>query len=135
MRSTAHSTGFMKKSSDLRDGFRFSPDGKWIAYWQLDTTGVPEFPLVNNTDSLYPRITNVKYPKVGEKNAACRVGVVYSIGSGETRWINVPGDPRDNYIAYLEWAGNSHELVSSAVQSAPGYGSRDACEPRYGASD
>jgi dipeptidyl-peptidase 4 len=94
----------------LRDGFRFSPDGKSIAYWQLDTRGVPDFPLVNNTDSLYPRITNVKYPKVGEKNAACRVGVVSASG-GETRWINVPGDPRDNYIAYVEWAGNSRDVV------------------------
>ena len=94
----------------LRDGFRFSPDGKWIAYWQLDTRGVPEFPLVNNTDSLYPRITNVKYPKVGEKNAACRVCVVSTDGA-ETRSINVPGDPRDNYIAYLEWVGPSGALV------------------------
>ena len=62
----------------LRDGFRWSPDGKSIAYWQLDTTGVREFPLVNNTDSLYPRINPVKYPKVGETNAAvpdrCRPG-------------------------------------------------------------
>ena len=40
----------MKRSSALRDGFRWSPDGNWIAYWQLDTRGVPEFPLVNNTD-------------------------------------------------------------------------------------
>jgi dipeptidyl-peptidase-4 len=94
----------------LRDGFRFSPDGKWIAYWRLDTTGVPEFPLVNNTDSLYPRITSVKYPKVGEKNAECRVGIVSTAG-GSTEWIAVTGDPRDNYIAYLEWAGNSHEVV------------------------
>ena len=53
----------------LRDGFRWSPDGNLIAYWQLDTRGVPDFPLVNNTDSLYPHITNVKYPKVGERNA------------------------------------------------------------------
>ena len=50
----------------LRDGFRWSPDGKSIAYWQLDTAGVREFPLVNNTDSLYPRINPIKYPKVGE---------------------------------------------------------------------
>ncbi len=94
----------------LRDGFRFSPDGKSIAYWQLDTRGVPEFPLVNNTDSLYPRITNVKYPKVGEKNASCRVGVVPSSG-GATVWVEVPGDPRDNYIAYLEWALDGKQLV------------------------
>ena len=94
----------------LRDGFRWSPDGARIAYWQLDTRGVPEFPLVNNTDSLYPRITNVKYPKVGEKNAACRVGVVAAVG-GATRWLSVAGDPRDNYIAYLEWAATSSQIV------------------------
>jgi dipeptidyl-peptidase-4 len=25
---------------DLRDGFRWSPDGRWIAYWRLDSSGV-----------------------------------------------------------------------------------------------
>jgi dipeptidyl-peptidase-4 len=95
---------------DLRDGFRWSPDGQWIAYWQLNTSGVREFPLVNNTDSLYPRINPIKYPKVGERNAACRVGVVSSRG-GDTRWLDLPGDPRNHYITFLEWAGNSQEVV------------------------
>ena len=93
----------------LRDGYRFSPDGKFIAYWQLNTEGVPEFPLVNNTDSLYPRINPIKYPKVGEKNAACRVGIV-DVSGGETRWLRVPGDPSDHYIGFMEWAGNSQAI-------------------------
>ena len=66
----------------LRDGFRWSPDGQSIAYWQLNTEGMREYPLVNTTDSLYPRITPVKYPKVGERNAACRVGVVVGRTAG-----------------------------------------------------
>lgn len=86
----------------LLDGFRFSPDGSKIAYWQLNTQGMSEFPLVNETDSLYPRIKMIKYPKVGEKNAACRVGVVPTAG-GQTTWINLDGDPRNEYIPYLEW--------------------------------
>jgi dipeptidyl-peptidase 4 len=94
----------------LRDGYRWSPDGNLIAYWQLDTTGVREFPLVNNTDSLYPRINPIKYPKVGETNAACRVGVVAATG-GDTRWLNVPGDPRNHYIAFMEWADNFNHIV------------------------
>ena len=94
----------------LRDGYRWSPDGRFIAYWQLNTAGVREYPLVNNTDSLYPRITPVKYPKVGEQNASCRVGVVPASG-GETRWIEVSGDSRDNYLGYMEWAGNSHQII------------------------
>ena len=37
----------------LQDGWRWSPDGRSIAYWQLDATGVRDFPLYNTTDSLY----------------------------------------------------------------------------------
>jgi dipeptidyl-peptidase-4 len=94
----------------LRDGYRISPDGKWIAFWQLDTSGVREFPLVNTTDSLYPTITPVKYPKAGQKNAACRIGVVSAGGQG-IRWLEVPGDPREHYIGFLEWAGNSRDVL------------------------
>jgi dipeptidyl-peptidase-4 len=32
-----------------RDGFRWSPDGKQIAYWQLNSEGVKEMTLINNT--------------------------------------------------------------------------------------
>lgn len=37
-----------------RDGFRWSPDGKYIAYWQSDTEGTGWFDIINNVDSLYP---------------------------------------------------------------------------------
>ena len=88
----------------LRDGFRWSPDGKKIAYWQFDTEGVRDFKLINYTDSLYPEITTFKYPKVGEKNSACRVGVISSLG-GKTRWFDTSEDPRNHYIPKMEWAG------------------------------
>jgi len=94
----------------LRDGFRWSPNGKSIAYWQFDTEAVRDFHLVNYTDSLYPKITTFKYPKVGEKNSACRVGVVNSHG-GKTRWFNVSDDPRNHYIPKMEWAESSKEIV------------------------
>jgi dipeptidyl-peptidase-4 len=94
----------------LRDGFAWSPDGTAIAYWQLDTTGVPDFTLVNNTDGLYPKLTTFAYPKVGQQNSACRVGVVPATG-GETRWLDVPGDPRDHYIARLAWTQDSRNVL------------------------
>jgi dipeptidyl-peptidase-4 len=87
----------------LQDGWRWSPDGRSIAYWQLDATGVRDFPLYNTTDSLYSHIVPVQYPKAGQTNSAARVGVVSATG-GMTRWIAVPGDPRNNYIARMEWA-------------------------------
>ncbi len=98
-----------------RDGWRWSPDGKSIAYWQLDTRGVKTFTLIDNTSTNYPTLKTFAYPKTGERNSACRVGVVASTGSA-TKWIDVSGDTRtDYYIPRMEWAGNAKELVIQRV--------------------
>jgi dipeptidyl-peptidase 4 len=94
----------------LRDGFRWSPDSRLVAYWQLDATGVRDFLLINDTDSLYSFTIPVQYPKAGTTNSAARIGVVSADG-GTTRWMVIPGDPRNNYLARMEWSGNSSEIV------------------------
>lgn len=66
-----------------RDGFRWSPDGKYIAYWQSDTEGTGWFDIINNVDSLYPKIIRFPYPKAGTTNSAVKVGYVAAAG-GET---------------------------------------------------
>lgn len=93
-----------------KHGFRWSPDGKRISYWQLDANGIGVFNMINNTDSIYSKIIPVQYPKVGTKNSACKVGVV-DLETKETTWIKIPGDPRNNYIARMEWAESSDELI------------------------
>jgi dipeptidyl-peptidase 4 len=95
---------------NMRDGFRWSPDGQRIAYWQLDASGVRDFLLINNTDSLYSFTIPVQYPKAGTTNSAARIGVV-SANGGPTIWMKVPGDPRNNYLARMDWAANSTELA------------------------
>jgi len=92
---------------DLRDAFRWSPDGRSIAYWQFDSKGVGLFPLINNTDSVYPALTTIPYPKAGTTNSAVRIGVVAADG-GKTKWMQTPGDPRQNYLARMEWIDNGH---------------------------
>ncbi len=92
------------------DGWRWSPDGSSIAFWQLNADSVKNFYLVNNTDSVYSRVIPIQYPKVGETNSAARVGVVSAAG-GPTRWLEIDGDPRNHYIARMEWAASSGEVV------------------------
>lgn len=94
----------------LRDCWRWSPDGKSIAYWQFDASGIKNFVLIDNTQDLYPVLTEIPYPKAGTTNAAVRVGVVSATG-GATKWVNTPGDLRQNYIVMLEWLENSNELI------------------------
>jgi len=94
----------------LRDGFNFSPDGKYVAYWNFDTEGVREFQLINYTDELYPKITSYKYPKVGQVNSACRIGVV-SVKGGKTKWLDTNDDLRNNYIPKMSWIPDTNKIV------------------------
>ncbi len=87
---------------DIRDGLRWSPDGRRIAFWQFDTTGVEVFTLVNDTDALYPTLKRFPYPKAGTRNSAVRIGVV-DAGNAATIWMRPPGDPRETYIARIDW--------------------------------
>jgi dipeptidyl-peptidase-4 len=92
------------------DGWRWSPDGKSVAFWQLNADSVRNFSMVNNTDSVYSRVIEVQYPKVGETNSAARVGIVSAAG-GDTRWLQIEGDPRNHYIARMDWAASSDEVI------------------------
>ena len=78
--------------NNYADGWRWSPDGESIAYWQLNADSVRNFNLINDTDSLYSRVIPVQYPKVGEANSAARIGIVPAAG-GPTRWLDIAGDP------------------------------------------
>ncbi|MEO1201856.1 MAG: DPP IV N-terminal domain-containing protein [Pseudomonadota bacterium] len=116
--SDANINGIMswayEEEFSIRDGFRWSPDGTHIAYWQFDTSGVRDFLIIDNTSELYPTVTRIPYPKVGETISSARIGVVSATG-GETVWAEPPGDPRQNYIPRMQWAGSNDSVLIQHV--------------------
>lgn len=100
----------------IRDGFRWSPDGGQIAYWQFDTTGVPIMTMIDNTADRYPKLITFPYPKAGQQNSSCRIGVV-DVATRETRWVPLERDPREHYVARIEWApGKTDEPAELILQ-------------------
>jgi dipeptidyl-peptidase 4 len=94
---------------NCRDGFRWSPDGTMIAFWQVDATKIRDYYMLNTTDSNYSQVIPVEYPKVGEIPSAVKVGVV-NINTKNIKWMDIAGDPQQNYIPRMEWSGKN-ELV------------------------
>ncbi|MCH7875274.1 MAG: S9 family peptidase [Gemmatimonadetes bacterium] len=91
----------------LRDAFRFSPDGRRVAFWRLDQTVIKPFYLIDET-KLYPELIPVRYPKAGEQNSSVQIGVV-EIATGETRWVDLGADD-DIYVAGMDFAESSDEI-------------------------
>ena len=93
-----------------RDGFRWSPDSKNIAYWQIDARNIRNFLMINNTDSIYSFTVPVEYPKVGEDPSSCKIAVV-NIDTKKSTWMNVPGSAIQHYIPRMEWANNQQLII------------------------
>lgn len=94
-----------------QDGFRWSPDSKKIAYWQINASNVKSYLMLNTTDSIYPFQVPVEYPVAGEAPSPYKIGVV-DVATKKTNWMNLPTDPiLQTYVPRMEWAGNSSQLI------------------------
>lgn len=88
------------------DAYRWSPDSRHIAFWREDQSAVKAYPLTDSR-SLYPTLTRVRYPKVGEANPVMRIGVVRVTG-GRTVWIDL-GSDEEYYYPRLHWVEQPQE--------------------------
>lgn len=93
-----------------RDGFRWSPDGKKIAFWQVNAAGTKDFMMMDNTSDIYSKPIPVEYPKVGEAPSAVRIGVI-ELATSKKTWMDIPGDQRQHYIPRMEWAGKDEVII------------------------
>ncbi|OLC06716.1 MAG: hypothetical protein AUH42_05080 [Gemmatimonadetes bacterium 13_1_40CM_70_11] len=100
---------------DLRDAFRWSPDGQRVAFWRLDQTAVRPYYLVD-PDQLYPTLVPVHYPKAGTPNSDVRVGVV-ELATKRTSWVDLGAD-RDIYVAAMDFADSPTEIWLTRLNRA-----------------
>ena len=89
----------------LRDGWSWSPDGRFIAFFKFDESETRDFFM---TDLLqqYPEAERFRYPKAGEKNSEVQIGVI-SISSGNLRYFDTDtwfeGGEQHEYIPMMGW--------------------------------
>lgn len=120
---------------DCRDGFRWSGNGSYIAYWQSNTSGTGWFDIINNVDSIYPTVQHFPYPKAGTENSAVRIGVIDIFGESRkqgnvatlelrepsTTWIPIPGNDgtdRQNYLPRMEFEPGTNTLIIQQMNRA-----------------
>ena len=95
--------------------WKWSPDSRYIAYWQTDERGVP-FVQLTNYAGHHPDWVRINYPKVGDHNPQVRIGVV-DARTGERRWLDT-GLSGDFYIPRIYWTSQPEHPRGRHAQPA-----------------
>ena len=91
----------------LAQAWIWSPDSKYIAFWQTDEREVPIFQMTDY-EGQHAQYVNVPYPKVGDPNPEVRIGVI-DVKAGKSQWMDT--DLAGGYIPRLYWTSESGKLA------------------------
>ncbi|KAI0888122.1 dipeptidyl peptidase IV N-terminal region-domain-containing protein [Annulohypoxylon maeteangense] len=99
-----------------RSAIWFSPDGEVLAYLSFNETGVETFTVqyfMNNQAiaPVYPRLLDLRYPKVGTKNPTVSLTLL-KIGSEEKQPVPIDAFPADDLVVgEISWVTSGHSSV------------------------
>ncbi len=91
----------------LAQAWEWSPDSKYIAYWQTDERDV-NIHMVADYSGQHVEYEPIPYPKVGDENPEVRIGTL-NVKSGEQQWMEV--ELGDGYIPRIYWTANEGQLA------------------------
>ncbi len=89
----------------VRTGYHFSPDGRHIAFLEMDQSSVPTYPITEQL-AWQATVDLHRYPQPGAPNPRVRVGIV-NLETARTVWL----DRAAEYIPRIDWADDDHLAV------------------------
>jgi dipeptidyl-peptidase-4 len=92
----------------MAQGWNWSPDSRYIAYWQVDEK--PE-PVIQFSDyaGMHPEWTDIRIPQPGDSNPRVKIGVV-DAHTGHSVWLD-PGETGEYYIPRIYWTSRPDTLA------------------------
>ncbi|HEX6559580.1 MAG TPA: S9 family peptidase [Longimicrobiales bacterium] len=99
----------------MAQAWRWSPDSRYIAYWQTDETKVPAV-QITDWQGHWPKWTKINFPKVGDPNPRVRIGVV-DVQSGQTVWLQST-DTTEEYVPRIYWTSDPNSLAVLTLNRA-----------------
>lgn len=91
----------------LVQGWSWSNDSRYIAYWQSDETEVPVYKLTDFSGH-HPEYMEVPYPKVGDNTPIVKIGVSDTETNIE-KWVDL--DLEGGYIPRIYWTARPNTLA------------------------
>ena len=99
----------------LTQGWTWSPNSKFIAYWQFDESPVPSI-QISNYEGLHNEWEKIPIPQVGDPNPKVRIGVL-DVKTQKNVWLD-PGESGDFYIPRIYWTSEPNTLAMIVLNRA-----------------
>ena len=88
-------------------GWEWSNDSRYMAYWQSDESEVPVYKLTDFSGH-HPEYMEVPYPKVGDNPPLVKIGVA-DTKTKEKKWLDIDLD--GGYIPRIYWTAEDNTLA------------------------
>lgn len=92
----------------MAQAWNWSPDNRFIAYWQLNDSAEPVVQLTDYAGR-HPDWDRIRIPQPGDSNATVRIGVV-DVHSGRRTWLDT-GERGDLYVPRVYWTSRRDTLA------------------------
>ena len=99
----------------MAQAWKWSPDSRRIAYWQLDDSAEPITQL-SDMSGMHEDWEKLRVPLVGDPNPKVRIGVV-DVTSGKNVWLDT-GERGDFYIPRVYWTSRPDTLAVMTLNRA-----------------
>ena len=92
----------------LAQAWKWSPDSRYIAYWQLNDSAEPII-QISDYSGAHQEWDRIPIPSVGDSNATVRIGVL-NVATGQNVWLD-PGEKGEYYIPRIYWTSRPDTLA------------------------
>ena len=110
-----HGDWVYEEELEVSQAWNWSPDNKYMAFWQFDDSKVPDFQMTN-FEGQHPNILHIAIPQVGDPNPKVRIGVI-DVNSGKKVWLS-PDETGDFYIPRIYWTSDPDVLAMVTLNRA-----------------
>ena len=91
----------------IHKGTFWNHDGSKLAFYRMDESMVPVYPLVN-IDAREAQMVPHRYPMAGMKSHHVTVGI-YELATGKTTWLHT-GLPLEKYLTNITWSPDDSSI-------------------------
>lgn len=88
--------------------WNWSPNSRYIAYWQFDESAVPLI-QISNFEGLHNKWEKIPIPQVGDPNPKVKIGII-DARSSKKIWLD-PGEDGDFYVPRIYWTSDPNTLA------------------------